>query len=175
MKKKVLAFILSVLVLGAVLFTVWGALLLSFPRPYPETVEGSGVEPSLVYAIIRAESGYRENAVSRAGAVGLMQVKPSTAEYLCRREGIVFEEARLTEGEYNITVGTKYLLYLFSRFADRWTALAAYNAGEGTVSAWLADGRYSKDGVTLKTIPFPETEQYVKKIRKFRKIYEILY
>lgn len=159
----------------ALLSAFWIGLILSFPRPYRRTVESSGIDPSLVYAVIRAESAYREDAVSGAGAVGLMQLRPSTAEFICRREGIPFEREKLTEGEYNITLGTRYLIYLFGRFRAESAALAAYNAGEGTVTEWLGDDRYSKDGITLERIPYGETAAYLKKIEKFRKIYEILY
>lgn len=176
MKKK--AVIISVSIVAALLFAcaaVWVGFLLAFPRPYRETVEGSGAEPSLVYAVIRAESGGREDAVSRAGAVGLMQILPSTAEFICGREGIPFDVERLKEGEYNILLGTKYLLYLMARFDDETAVLAAYNAGEGTVMRWLGEAETSADGKTLLKIPYPETAAYVKKIAKFRKIYEILY
>ncbi len=160
----------------AIAFVCCRLVLLScFPRPYLKAVERSGVAQSLVYAVIRAESGYREDAVSRVGAVGLMQVRPSTAEFICGREGIMFENDRLLEGDYNIAIGTRYLLYLFARFENEDTALAAYNAGEGTVRTWLEDERFSSDGISLKVIPYEETAGYVKKIRKFKKIYEILY
>lgn len=175
MKKIASIACLIVCVLSVVCVAVWLGLLGAFPRPYRETVEGSGVEPALVYALIRAESGYREDAESPAGALGLMQVRPSTAEFVCRRENIAFEPERLKEGEYNILLGTKYLLYLMGRFSDEGTALAAYNAGEGTVSDWLKDKNVSSDGETLQKIPYPETRGYVKKVRKFQKIYEILY
>ncbi len=176
MKKKtfLLAVILPLFLLVACVGG-WLGMLLAFPRPYRETVEGSGVDPALVYAVIRAESSYREDAESWAGAVGLMQVMPSTAEFVCEREGIEFDPARLKEGEYNIVIGTRYLSYLMAKFSEVDTALAAYNAGEGTVANWLKDGDLSSDGATLTKIPYPETETYVKKVRKFKKIYEILY
>ncbi len=149
--------------------------LASYRRPFRQTVEKSGVSPSLVYAVMKAESGFCENALSGAGAIGLMQLLPSTAEFICRKEGIVFKAERLYDGEYNVTLGCKYLAYLLNRFSAEETALAAYNAGEGTVFDWLSDSKYSTDGVTLKEIPYPETAQYVKKVEKFRKIYEFLY
>lgn len=176
MKKK--GVIISVAAAASLLFAlaaVWIGFLLAFPRPYREAVEKSGAEPSLVYAVMRAESGGREDAVSRAGAVGLMQILPSTAEFICGREGIIFEPERLAEGEYNILLGTRYLLYLMARFDDETAVLAAYNAGEGTVMQWLGDEENSSDGKTLLKIPYPETASYVKKVVKFQKIYEILY
>lgn len=158
-----------------VIFAAYGFLLSRFPRRYRETVENGGIAPSLVYAVMKAESNFREDAVSRAGALGLMQLMPSTAEFICAREGIGYERERLLEGEYNVRLGCLYLKYLLERFPDRRAALAAYNAGEGTVRDWLRDPSCSEDGLTLRRIPYPETASYVKKVEKFRKIYEIFY
>ena len=151
------------------------ALPLFYPRPHRETVEASGLEPSLVYAVIKAESNFREEAVSRAGAVGLMQLMPSTAEFVCRMEEISFAADRLKEGEYNVRLGCAYLSYLLRRFSATDTALCAYNAGEGTVRSWLDDPTLSADGRTLSRVPYPETAAYLEKIKKFQKIYRFLY
>ena len=151
------------------------ALRASYPRPYAETVRSSGIPPSLVYAIIKAESNFNEAAVSRAGAVGLMQIRPSTAEYICRRQGMEFHAEKLMEGNYNVSIGCMYLAYLLERFPDETAAICAYNAGEGTVRHWLTDKSYSADGNTLSQIPYPETRTYAKKVLDFRKIYEIFY
>lgn len=146
-----------------------------FPQPYRKEIERTGLDPLLVYSVIKAESGFDEKAVSRAGAVGLMQLRPATAKFICERENRLFEEERLTEAEYNLFLGCKYLEYLMGRFPVIETALAAYNAGEGTVSDWLTDRTCSEDGMTLHRIPYAETRAYVKKIGKFRKIYEFYY
>lgn len=149
------------------------AFMLAFRRPCRKTVLAYASSPPLVYSVIKAESGFSETAVSEAGAVGLMQIMPSTAQFVCERENIAFEAERLKEGEYNVMLGCKYLDYLFSRFSDVKTALAAYNAGEGIVSAWLKNNEYSDDGITLKEIPYRETKHYVKKVLKYQKIYSI--
>lgn len=146
----------------------------NFRRPFRAVVEESGISPALVYAVMKAESSFHEDAVSSAGAVGLMQILPSTAEFICRRCGVEFSAEKLKEGEYNTRLGCLYLKYLTERFEVS-TALAAYNAGEGTVSGWLCDGRYSADGKQLSAIPYPETEAYVKRVMKFRKIYLFFY
>lgn len=154
------------------------ALLLvqrSYPRPYRDIVAKEELPLSLVYAVIRAESGFREDAKSRAGAVGLMQLKPATAEFICEKEGIDFFSDKLSSAEYNIRLGCGYLRYLFGKFKDERTALAAYNAGEGTVREWLTREEFSRDGVTLDVIPYEETRVYVKKVEKNKKIYEIIY
>ena len=147
----------------------------SYRRPYREVVKESGLDANLVYAVMKAESGFQEDAKSRAGAVGLMQILPSTAQFVCKINGLPFDIEKLIDGEYNVKIGCLYLVYLLERFPVTETALCAYNAGEGTVSQWLADSTYSTDGLTLNEIPYRETRAYVKKIMKFRKIYEFLY
>lgn len=146
-----------------------------YPMPYRSVTEESGLERSLVYAVMKAESGFDERAESGAGALGLMQLMPSTAEFICRLYGIGYEREKLLDGAYNLKLGCLYLKYLFGRFREERTALAAYNAGEGTVFEWLRQKEYSVDGVALTTIPYPETREYVKKVEKFRKIYRIFY
>lgn len=174
MKKAVCV---SVVLLLLLLFGVaaYFGIRSSYPRPYQDTVAESGLDPFLVYAVVRAESGFDERAVSSAGAVGLMQLKPSTARFVCDREGLAYDESFLTNGAYNLKLGCLYLGYLLKRFPVVETALAAYNAGEGRVQSWLNDPACSKDRRTLTHIPYPETAGYLKKIRKFRKIYEFFY
>ncbi|MGN1077115.1 MAG: lytic transglycosylase domain-containing protein [Candidatus Gallimonas sp.] len=152
-----------------------GGIALSYPRPYRSTVTESRLDPCLVYAVIKAESGFNERALSSAGAVGLMQLKPSTAEFICKRSKIDYREDLLFKGEYNVRLGCMYLFYLLDRFPAEETAVAAYNAGEGTVSLWLQNPQYSDDGRSLKEIPYSETRAYVKKVLKFRKIYDFFY
>jgi len=148
-------------------------LFISYRRPCRKLVERIFPDPPLVYAVIKAESGFRADAVSSAGAVGCMQLLPSTAKFICEREGIGFDFERLKEKEYNITLGCLYLNYLFERFSEEETVLAAYNAGEGTVSEWLKNSEYSPDGKTLTRFPYSETHAYVKKVIKYQKIYSI--
>lgn len=174
-KKKTLIFSICLLAFCLIWAALYFLVRSYFPQPYRETVQKSGVDPFLVYAVMKAESGFDEEAKSRAGAVGIMQIMPSTAEFVCRLDGIEFEADRLYEGDYNTALGCRYLVYLLEKFTDTETALCAYNAGEGTVTAWINDPEFSEDGKTLKAIPFPETRSYVKKIAKLRKIYEFFY
>ena len=123
-----------------------------------------GISPALALAVIHTESNFHANAVSSAGAIGLMQLMPETFSYLVRE----FTKEELTEkdlyrAEVNIRYGCCYLAYLFKKFPIPETALAAYNAGEGRVSAWLSNPSLS-DGTKLLTIPFPETEAYVSRV-----------
>lgn len=121
----------------------------------------------LIYAVIRAESDFREDAVSPAGAVGLMQLMPETYLYV---GGELLNEdpapASIAYPAVNIRYGTAYLSYLLSRFPVFETAIAAYNAGEARVSDWLSDKELSENGV-LTHIPFQETEDYVAKVTRF--------
>ncbi len=162
-------------VAALLLLSLYFAVRAAFPCPHREIVSSLNVDASLVYSVAKTESGFDEKAVSHAGAVGLMQLLPSTAKFICDREHIVYEEARLTDGAYNLKLGCLYLSYLLAKFGATQTALAAYNAGEGTVRDWLSDPSCSDDGVHLRRIPYPETERYVKKIGKIRKIYEFFY
>lgn len=172
MKRKTKKAFFVLISVAVCIVTAISAFLIAYPRPYRETVITYGRDPALVYAIMKAESGFCETAVSSAGAVGIMQLKPSTAAFVCEREGIAFQENRLTEGEYNTMLGCLYLNYLLGRFSVTMTALAAYNAGEGTVAGWLKNKEYSADGENLLKIPYAETRGYLKKIDKFRKIYQ---
>ena len=115
----------------------------------------------LVLAVIRTESDFCPNAVSKAGACGLMQLMPQTFSFL---QESVFDEQlpsdAIFDPDVNISYGTYYLSYLFEKFGNWFTALAAYNAGEGRVGEWLTDAELAPGG-RLKNIPFAETAEYV--------------
>lgn len=144
-----------------------------FPNKYRGAVFSSACgDKALVYAVIRAESGFNENAVSQKGAVGLMQIKPSTAEYVKIKYSL--PEGDLKDGEYNILIGGAYLNYLGERFSSFTSVVAAYNAGEGRVKEWLKDSRYSKDGVSLSSTPYTETNRYIFRVKNFYKFYKFL-
>ena len=125
-----------------------------------------GVDSALIASIANVESGFRENAKSNKGAVGVMQLRPSTAKWMADKNKIDYDENRLGEGEYNIRIGALYLSYLLKQFGDKTLAICAYNAGPGNVSAWLKNGDNSKDGKRLDKIPFKETERYLNKVNK---------
>ncbi len=152
-------------------------IYIGFPIKYKDDVKkcslNEKVDIYLVLAVIKAESGFNQNTVSDKGAIGLMQILPSTAEYVA--EEILDERiSDLKNAEVNIRYGVAYLNYLKNKFDDEFTFLAAYNAGEGNVNKWLNDERYAKDG-KLIYIPFSETRKYVKKILSYKKIYRFIY
>ena len=134
------------------------------------------LEPSIVASLINTESSYNENAKSNKNAIGLMQIKLETANYLDEIYDRKFiSEKELFDIEINIKYGCEYLRYLLNKFDDINTTIAAYNAGETRVRSWLKNEDYSFDGKTLKIIPFKETNNYVKKIKNNLKFYKKIY
>ena len=134
------------------------------------------LSPALVASVINVESSFNEHAKSNKNAIGLMQIKLSTANYmndLNNNEAI--QESNLFSPKTNINLGCQYLRYLIDKFHNIETALAAYNAGETRVRTWLNSGIYSTDGVCLNYIPFKETKNYVKKINKNLKYYKKIF
>ena len=131
-----------------------------------------GLEEELVFAVVRAESNFRADAVSPAGAVGLMQLMPSTARFMQAMLG-AFGEWR--EPQENIRLGAGYLRYLSDRFDRLEEVLAAYNAGEGTVRRWLSDPALVGADGELAHIPYPETRSYVRKTKNFYFCYKFFY
>jgi soluble lytic murein transglycosylase len=148
-----------------------------YPLRYETAIEASAkrhqINPYLVAAVIEAESGFDAGTISSAGAVGLMQVMPSTAEDLQRR-GVVSEQ--VTEGRdlsdpvANIEYGAAYLRYLVDRYHEVETVLAAYNAGLRHADSWSEAG-----GDIREAIEFPETKEYVLRVVRARERYERLY
>lgn len=130
----------------------------------------------LVYSVICAESGFNKDAVSSAGAKGLMQLMPDTALWLKDKYNIETDPENLFNPDTNIMLGCCYLSYLMDRFDNNTNlVLAAYNGGEGNVKKWLNDEKYSSDGINLTYIPYEETRNYVKKVSTYFKLYKEIY
>jgi len=150
---------------GAVVLLVAAVLFLNilFPFKYTGSVEAYSkqynVDSRLVYAVIWTESKFDKNAVSRAGAVGLMQLLPSTAEWCAEKVGEEYNRQRLYEADYNIKLGTYYLSYLIRKYGEN-DAITAYNAGERNLSRWAGEVR------------FKETEEYIKRVWLAKRVYE---
>lgn len=180
-KKKFIdaLFVIVVACLAALilLFGVPVARRMLYPVRYEETVlslsERYSLDPLLVYAVIKTESNFNERAQSAAGAKGLMQVTDATAAYIAEARKV--DRYDLFSAQDNLEFGCWYLRYLFDRFSDERTALAAYNAGEGTVREWLGDPAVSEDGTSLDSVPYRETAEYLEKIarnyEKYKKYY----
>jgi len=133
-----------------------------------------GVPEYVIYAVIKTESSFRADAVSYRGAVGLMQIMPETFMWIADLKDADVQESEIFNPLVNMDYGCYYLRYLTDHYEDLYTACAAYNAG-GIVQSWLSDPQYSTDGVTLYSIPYEETSQYVDKIRHAEEMYEKLY
>ncbi|HEV2815168.1 MAG TPA: lytic transglycosylase domain-containing protein [Solirubrobacteraceae bacterium] len=126
------------------------------------------LDPSLIAAVIYAESHFRDQT-SSAGARGLMQITPQTADEIAQRSGgTEFEQGDLGTPQINISYGSWYLRWLLDRYGDNETlAVAAYNAGTGNVDRWIVDD----PGLEASEIPFPETRAYVAKVLDARSEY----
>ena len=148
-----------------------------YPLPYKETIfnysREYGLNNALIYAVIKTESNFKPKAVSEKGAKGLMQITDKTGEYISRMKKIKTYD--LFDEQTNIEFGCYYLAYLIKSFDSEELAVIAYNAGEGNVRSWLANPKYSDDNKNLKYIPFPETREYVKKVKKTFEKYKKLY
>lgn len=183
MSKKAKALIIITVVallIFAGVFGVYKFLLYRYPLHYKELIlqcAGEfGLEPSLVAAVIWAESRFNENAHSHAGAMGLMQVLPNTGSWVAGKIGLEgFESQMLYLPETNLRIGCWYLSYLYKKFeGDMVKMLAGYNAGQGRVSEWEKDW---PEGYApgVEDIPYEETRNYIRNIEKAKKIYEMLY
>jgi soluble lytic murein transglycosylase len=135
-----------------------------------------GVDPFLVAAVVREESSYYPRAVSRAGARGLMQLMPGTAQPMAALRGWSFRGGDLLdEPEANIELGVNFLAGLLRGFGDPRLALAAYNAGPRRARQWWQARRSDDLEVFVEQIPFDETRHYVKRVMlswdEYRRIY----
>lgn len=133
------------------------------------------VDEFLILAIIKAESNFNSNAVSKKGAKGLMQLMDSTAEDIAKDLKIDLNDNKILKPEINIELGTKYISDLIKKYNNIGLALAAYNAGSGNVDSWVSNGVLKHDGTNVENIPYIETNNYVRKILRDYEIYQWLY
>ena len=153
-------------------------LVLRFPTPYEERLnryaDKRGLDLSWVFALVRAESAFMEDARSPSGALGLMQVMPATGHETAKNIG--WKNLRSTDllrADANIPIGTAYLRQMVDRFNGNLTlATAAYNAGPGSVSSWLPRTGCVEPDVWVEKIPFNETRGYVRRILYYASIYD---
>lgn len=123
------------------------------------------LDPALIAAVIDVETKFLPRQ-SSAGAEGLMQILPSTAQFLARlTDGYAFRRSDLGEASVNIAYGSYYLRYLLDRYdGDELPAVAAYNAGISNVERWRADARAHGHAMTVADIQFPQTKEYVRQV-----------
>lgn len=174
--RRLMALLLLFVLIAAVVIGIYTMYPLNYVTAIRETSEEFGVEKYLVAALIRAESNYDKDAVSSAGAKGVMQLTDETASFCAKKLGMEIDEDDIYNPEINIKLGVFYLKRMLEMFeGDETKAIAAYNAGEGRVHRWLENPEYSSDGVELEVIPYEETKRHVEKIERYKKIYKILY
>lgn len=152
-----------------------------YPLPYAsflfEETKRAGIDPLLVYAMMRQESRYREEVVSPAGAIGILQIMPATGEKLALETGWIDYQSRwLTDPVINVDLAVRYLKNLSNLFDKKWYAVAAsYNAGEQVVQAWLRQKEGLSEEEFIEEIPYSETRNYVKKVYAHWRAYQAIY
>jgi len=151
-----------------------------YPFGWKEDVTGAaeraGLDPYFVAAVVREESSYYPRATSRAGARGLMQLMPRTAQPMAEVRGLEFRGGELLDEPIaNLQIGTSFLASLMAEFRDPRLALAAYNAGPGRLRQWWQARRTDDIEAFVEQIPYDETRQYVKRVmlswEEYRRIY----
>jgi soluble lytic murein transglycosylase len=156
----------------------WEAL---FPKAYWTDLKRSstanGLDPYLVASLIRQESEFNPNAVSRANAVGLMQLLPKTGKAVARQVNLKrYNASQLYTPAVNLQLGTRYFRGMVDKFGGSFEyALAAYNAGSDRVEDWLSQGKYRDPQEFVESIPFTETREYVQAILRNASVYKQLY
>lgn len=154
---------------------------LIYPREYREYVEyytkAYGMEPNMAYAIMKAESGFRPHVVSKAGAIGLMQLMPETYEKdISARIGLDGNAAQLYDPKTNIQAGVWYFSHWYAYYGTAEETLAAYHAGFGNVNKWRKAGLVDEYGVLdIGRIPLEGTRDYVNTVLFYKSQYDELY
>lgn len=178
MRRWLLAVVLAALVAVFSTGAVWHVL---YPMPYGRALRQAaaryGLSPYLVAAVVRAESKGNAQALSRRGAIGLMQVMPATGTWVAGRMGLrAFTPADLRVPAVNLAVGTWYLKTLLEHYDGNLSlAVAAYNGGENNVDRWLARHEWTGARNTEDDIPFGQTRDFVRAVLASYEAYRHLY
>lgn len=185
--KRLLKFLIALIILASIIFILFKVIKIDnivmkkiYPLKYSEYVEKYAEEYNMdkymVYAIIKAESNFDENAKSASNAIGLMQIMKTTAIETANKMGLKVTEKDLFKPELNINIGLKYFTYLLNKYNNNYQlAIIAYNAGIGNVDNWIKNGIIKEDGTDIENVPFKETNNYVRKTLRDYKIYKELY
>ncbi|MBQ9129657.1 MAG: lytic transglycosylase domain-containing protein, partial [Clostridia bacterium] len=131
-----------------------------------------GVSAARIYAVILTESSFRPAVISEAGAVGLMQMLPSTYKEQCAKRGVPYDPEDLKDPGVNIDFCTEYLRELYDLTGSWDTANLAYHAGIGKVRQWLKDPACSVDGITVENVPKESSRIYLERIRNAHALYD---
>lgn len=181
--KRGIIIMLLIIVIVTVFLLKDHLLKIIYPQTYQEVVkiyeEKYEVEANLIFALIKAESNFDKEAISSRNAIGLMQLMEETAKDVARKNEIELNSENIKEELFdvnkNVDIGTCYLATLIKKYQNKEVALAAYNAGIGTVDGWIEKGIIKSDGTDIEKIPYKETNNYVRKIIRDYKIYQYLY
>lgn len=177
---------LMITILIIILFCIvalWIYRNIFFPRRYKDIVEQAcsiyGTDPNLIYAIIKQESKFNPNAVSKSGAKGLMQLMDATAYDMARKiDSINEKDYDIYDPYTNIFIGTKYISYLINHFdGNYYLAIIAYNAGMGKVEEWLNKpySNYTDYSTLYENIEYSETKNYFMSVLNNYEFYTKLY
>lgn len=139
--------------------------------------EKNKIDPFLVAAIIKNESGFDHKAVSQVGAIGLMQIMPETGEWIAKQMGLPnYTKESLYETQMNIRMGCWYVAELDAEFKHNLALIMiAYNAGRGQTKAWMEENGWDYNFNDPSRIPYPDTREYVQKVLRDRDKYYLLY
>lgn len=179
-KKALICVIIILIIFVFIALFKNNILKIMYPQKYSNLVSvyanEYNVDEDLIFATIKTESNFNQNAVSSQGAIGLMQLMEKTAKEIMPKIDINFEEEsikdELLKPDINIEVGTKYLSILIEKYKNIEVALTAYNAGIGNVDNWIEKGIIKADGSDIQNIPYKETNNYVRSILRDYKIYK---
>lgn len=181
-KHKKGLFLLIVVVFLLLFSTWWGIRTFVYPLKHFDIIKQESaknqIDPYLVSAIIKAESGFNKDVTSPKQAKGLMQMMDSTAEEMTEDLDIDLTKDNIYDEKINIALGCKYLSSLITKYhGNYYLAIVAYNAGMGNLDNWIKEGTVSEDldQVANSNIPFPETKNYLKKVIHFYQVYRMLY
>ncbi|MFA6082590.1 MAG: lytic transglycosylase domain-containing protein [Patescibacteria group bacterium] len=173
MKRVIFKFISTLIILGLAAaggyyyYQTW-----RYPLKYQDEVKAAAIQNNLpknfIMSVIREESRFNPDAKSNAGAVGLMQVLPTSAKWMATKRGKTLDLSTLNDPKVNIDYGCWYLSYLLKTFNGNYTTtIEAYNAGMANVTEW--------EKVQSGYIAFPETAEFVKRVKQSNEIYDKLY
>lgn len=150
---------------------------LHFAREISQAATAVGLDEFTLFAVVKVESYFDPRARSPKGALGLMQLMPTTADWVVEQLGRPqVSEEELLDPQLNLYIGAWYLAHLIDEFEGNLiVALAAYNGGRGNVKKWLDGEVWSGDTATVEDIPFPETRNFVKRVLATDKWYRFVY
>src|SRR5947209_5718452 len=185
LRRRAVALAATLAAIGLGVGVVWPALhhavrVLTLPLRHTDIIRQQAhdkrLDPALIAAVIYTESHFSDRE-STAGAEGLMQLLPGTADFIARRSGATrFSLSDLATPQVNIAYGSWYLRYLLQRYHNQaGLAVAAYNGGEANVDQWLRDAASRGRPLSIEAIPFPETRAYVERVLGAQRAYRSQY